>query len=167
MKLAKASQEEIDTLMKWLQAKEGTDDPPPPFMRVVFGYETLLGHCCDPAASTLEWKPGIRTDKERTSSASVDGLIEVFKESTAHREQQFEVGQRALLERALKVESELEMLRERECKCPTMLEAEARALVRALQEIADATGMLPTASPAQIVNRVRYLMQNCRSVTPR
>lgn len=54
--------------------------------------------------------------------------------------------------------AELEMLRDRERKCPTMQEAEARSLVRALQEIADATGMLPSASPAQIVNRVRELM---------
>lgn len=57
---------------------------------------------------------------------------------------------------------ELEMLREREQKCPTMLEAEARALVRALQEIADITGMLPSASPRQIVERVRHLSQNSK-----
>lgn len=64
MKLGKADQDEIDTLMRWLQAKEGTDDPPPPFMRIVFGYETLLGHCCDPKASTLEWKPEIKAKDE-------------------------------------------------------------------------------------------------------
>jgi hypothetical protein len=59
MKMAKASQKEIYRLMRWLQAHEKTDDPPPPFLRVVFGYETLLQNCADPDASTLEFKPGI------------------------------------------------------------------------------------------------------------
>ena len=64
MKLGKADQNEIDTLMKWLQAKEGTNDPPPPFMRVVFGYETLVDHCCDPKADVLEWKPEVKHKDE-------------------------------------------------------------------------------------------------------
>lgn len=54
-------------------------------------------------------------------------------------------------------------LKARERRCPTMQEAEARALLRALQEIADLTGMLPTASPAQIVERVRFISQNANA----
>lgn len=67
MKLAKASQEEIDRLMRWLQAREKSDDPPPPFMRVVFGYETLLNHCADPKADVLEFKPDLLAAMEDTS----------------------------------------------------------------------------------------------------
>lgn len=63
MKLAKASQEEIDALMRWLQDREASKfenakDRPPAFMRVVFGYETLVNNCCDPDKDYLEWKPG-------------------------------------------------------------------------------------------------------------
>lgn len=64
MKLAKASQQEIDTLMKWLQDHETEKNPPPPFMRVVFGYETLLQHCADPAADVLEFKPELKAAME-------------------------------------------------------------------------------------------------------
>jgi hypothetical protein len=64
MKLAKASQKEIDTLMRWLQAREKTDDPPPPYMRIVFGYETLLQNCADPAADVLEFKPELKAAME-------------------------------------------------------------------------------------------------------
>ena len=53
--------------------------------------------------------------------------------------------------------TELERLQEREKTCPTMLEAECRAIVRCVQEIADITGMMPSASPRQIVERVREL----------
>lgn len=63
MKLAKASQEEIDTLMRWLQDREAAkfEDAkhrPPAFMRVVFGYETLVNNVCDTAKDYLDWKPG-------------------------------------------------------------------------------------------------------------
>lgn len=63
MKVAKASQEEIDTLRCWLQDREeakfeNAKDRPPAFMRVLWGFETLVNACCDPAADTLEWKPG-------------------------------------------------------------------------------------------------------------
>lgn len=58
MKLAKASQAEIDTLMKWLQDHETEKNPPPPFLRVVFGYETLVQNVCDPAKDYLDYKPG-------------------------------------------------------------------------------------------------------------
>lgn len=66
MKLARASQAEIDTLMKWLQDREGTEDPPPPYMRVVFGYETLVENCCDPIPTTLEFKPELLAGKTDT-----------------------------------------------------------------------------------------------------
>lgn len=58
MKLAKSSQAEIDALMKWLQEREDKEDGPPPFMRVVFGYETLVQNCCDPEKDYLDFKPG-------------------------------------------------------------------------------------------------------------
>jgi hypothetical protein len=64
MKLAKASQSEIDSLMKWLQNREAAkfESPknrPPAFMRVVFGYETLVNNVCDPEKDYLDWKPGM------------------------------------------------------------------------------------------------------------
>jgi hypothetical protein len=55
---------------------------------------------------------------------------------------------------------EYRRLKERERKCPTMLESEARALVRALQEIRDELHMMECASPRQIVEAVRRLKQN-------
>jgi hypothetical protein len=64
MKLAKASQAEIDNLMTWLQAREDSDDPPPPFLRVVFGYETLLNNCADPAVDVLEFNPKLKAAME-------------------------------------------------------------------------------------------------------
>lgn len=51
--------------------------------------------------------------------------------------------------------AELELLHDRERKCPTMDYSEKVALVRALQEIAISAGLSPTeASPAQIVKAV-------------
>lgn len=61
--------------------------------------------------------------------------------------------------------AEIDMLRERERHCPTMLEAESRALKMALQIIADKTGMLPSASPRQIVERVIALMDERQTRT--
>lgn len=58
MKLAKASQAEITALNNWLQSHETAHNPPPPFMRVVFGYETLVLNVCDPAKDYLDFKPG-------------------------------------------------------------------------------------------------------------
>ena len=57
--------------------------------------------------------------------------------------------------------SEIDRLRERERRCPTMQEAEARSLLRALQEIAGHLGMnTEQSSPAQIVAAVRSLQSN-------
>lgn len=73
MKLARASQAEIDKLMKWLQARENAKfenakDRPPAFMRVVFGYETLVDNCCDKTLDHLEFSPELleaKKDKAR------------------------------------------------------------------------------------------------------
>lgn len=56
-----------------------------------------------------------------------------------------------------KLEIENAQFKDREARCPTMLEAECRAIVRAVQEIADITGMLPSATPRQIVESVQGL----------
>lgn len=58
---------------------------------------------------------------------------------------------------------ELVQLRERERQCPTKREAECRALLRCVQECADLVGLLPTATPRQLVERVRHLSQNVKS----
>jgi hypothetical protein len=82
MKLAKAPQEEIDRLMNWLQARErdakaNPSGPlaPPPFLRVVFGYETLVQNVCDPAKDYLDFKPGY-------SPSEVDTLRENYKRAS-------------------------------------------------------------------------------------
>lgn len=56
--------------------------------------------------------------------------------------------------------AELQRLRDREQHCPTMLEAESRALLRCVQECADAAGMLPSVTPRQLVDRIHHLRQN-------
>ena len=50
--------------------------------------------------------------------------------------------------------AELQRLKERETVCPTLLEAQARALVKALQHIRDELGMDIDSTPAQIVDAV-------------
>lgn len=77
MKLSRAPQEEIDRLMRWLQAREKSDDPPPAFMRVVFGYETLVQNCCDPAQDVLDWKPGHAPSDFAKLRAAVDAAHEL------------------------------------------------------------------------------------------
>lgn len=63
----------------------------------------------------------------------------------------------------VKMQAEIDMLRERERRCQTMQEAEARSLLRALQEIASDLGLdTERASPAQIVDAVRALKPNAR-----
>ena len=46
-------------------------------------------------------------------------------------------------------------LKERERQCPTMQEAESRALLRGLQECASLLGLSASASPADIVEALR------------
>jgi hypothetical protein len=81
MKLAKASQDEIDTLMRWLQDKEAAKfedakNRPPAFMRVVFGYETLVNNVCDPAKDYLDWKPGYApSDTDRLRAGIEEALM--------------------------------------------------------------------------------------------
>lgn len=53
--------------------------------------------------------------------------------------------------------AERDRLRDREKRCPTMAEAEARAMLRALQEIAEALGKSLNASPREIVEAVGVL----------
>ena len=55
---------------------------------------------------------------------------------------------------------ELRQLREREKKCPTMREAEARSLLRCVMECADLLGMMESASPRQVVERLRFVMED-------
>jgi hypothetical protein len=58
MKQAKASDQEVETLLRWLQRMDETDLTPPPWARVVFGYQVLKDNVCDPAKDFLDWKPG-------------------------------------------------------------------------------------------------------------
>lgn len=60
------------------------------------------------------------------------------------------------------VTSERDALAARERVCPTMQEAEARALVRALQEIAASVGLGLEASPADVVSAVKSLAWSWR-----
>ena len=75
MKLAKATQSEIDTLMQWLQERdaekfEDAKHRPPAFLRVLAGYELLLRHCCDPEKDYVDWKPGIiHSDEQKMALA--------------------------------------------------------------------------------------------------
>lgn len=51
-------------------------------------------------------------------------------------------------------------LYERERQCPTMQEAESRALLRGLQECASLLGLAATASPADVVGALRNRLSN-------
>ena len=64
--------------------------------------------------------------------------------------------QRQFYDRAREVHAEMLRLKERERVCPTMQEAESRALVRALQECGHALG-LECPSPAELVKAIRQL----------
>ena len=55
---------------------------------------------------------------------------------------------------------EVDRLQEREKMCPTLDDAEKVALVRALQEIRDAAGMIGDVSPRKIVETVRLRFEN-------
>lgn len=62
---------------------------------------------------------------------------------------------------ASEMQAEIDQLRVRERVCPTMQEAESRALLRALMDIALHLGMDPAAStPAQIVDAAGSLEPN-------
>lgn len=53
--------------------------------------------------------------------------------------------------------SKFDQLKERERRCPTMAEAESRALLRSLQEICELVGLDGSNSPREIVEAVRVL----------
>lgn len=55
------------------------------------------------------------------------------------------------------LELEVARLRDREARCPTLAEAEARAMLRALQEIAAIVGLPMSATPAEVVEAVGRL----------
>ena len=55
------------------------------------------------------------------------------------------------------LELEAARLRDREACCPTLAEAEARAMLRALQEIAAIVGLPMSATPAEVVEAVGLL----------
>ena len=63
----------------------------------------------------------------------------------------------AALARIAELEAERDRLAERERACPTATEAEARALMRALQEVAASVGLGLADSPAQVVAAVAGL----------
>ena len=87
MKLAKASAEEAETLLRWLQDKENAKfenakDRPPAFSRVIYGFLLLVDQCCDPTKDYLDWKPGYApadTDRYRTA---LEKIISVFPSDT-------------------------------------------------------------------------------------
>ena len=56
------------------------------------------------------------------------------------------------------LEKEYKKLQERERHCPTMLESEARAILKALQEIAEAVGLDASNSPRETVEAVKLLV---------
>lgn len=71
------------------------------------------------------------------------------------------VGIRTMSEEDIeKLKAELALYKERQKQCATMDEAEKLALIRALQEIRDAVGMIggDGVSPKQIVEAVRACM---------
>ncbi len=70
--------------MSWLQARENSNDPPPAFMRVVFGYETLVNNCCDLTISHLEFKPEMlaaKKDAERMGWLEKNAVVIYARDS--------------------------------------------------------------------------------------
>lgn len=74
MKMARAPQEQIDALWKFLRKIDSLMDAGESvqlfidknwrkvatvYERILFGYQTLIENCCDQTQSTLEWKPEI------------------------------------------------------------------------------------------------------------
>lgn len=60
----------------------------------------------------------------------------------------------------------IEKMHERERRCPTMLESEARALLYSLQEIAQAVGVGASGTPRETVKAVRCLVMNKHRCCP-
>jgi hypothetical protein len=75
MKQAKASKQEAETLLGWLENQDrSAQDRPPQFRRTVYGYLLLLENCCDPTKDFLDWKPG-------QSPAEIALLMQELKEA--------------------------------------------------------------------------------------
>jgi len=88
MKQAKASTEEAEALLFWLQKQDGEkflhpELRPPPYARTVHGYLLLKEHCTDPAKDYLDWKPGYApadTDALRDENAKlIDALFAAYE----------------------------------------------------------------------------------------
>jgi hypothetical protein len=78
MKQAKASVEEAEELLRWLEqldeeARMFRANPPPEFRRVIFGYLLMLEHCADPDQDVLDFKPEIAAAMSSFKSAREDG----------------------------------------------------------------------------------------------
>lgn len=61
--------------------------------------------------------------------------------------------------------AQLAALKERERRCPSMQEAESRALLRGLQECGELLGLGTNASPADVVEAVRNSVQRQQGAT--
>ena len=95
------------------------------------------------------------------------GASPAVRETTLLAEFNEEMRHRLRLERELaEARAENDRLQHRESICPTMLEAEARALVRCVQECADALGMLPSATPRQLVERAKEVFNKAINAAP-
>jgi hypothetical protein len=90
MKQAKASDQEVEDLMRWLQKQDEEkflhpELRPPAYARVVFGYQVLKDNCTDPAKDYLDWKPGyspadldaLRAENERLKRELANALTYV------------------------------------------------------------------------------------------
>ena len=74
--------------MRWLQDKEAAKfedakNRPPAFMRVVFGYETLVNNCCDPSSDVLDWKPGYAPSDTDRYRAALTEILAIVREALA------------------------------------------------------------------------------------
>lgn len=65
MRQSKASMEEWEALVDWFNKREDEGKECPDWRRVVFGYEVLLKHCCDPKKDYLDWNPKLKKLMER------------------------------------------------------------------------------------------------------
>jgi hypothetical protein len=87
MRMAKATEEDINALRQFLLALEEIFEErhnrfdeaedvirrfPIGWRRVVEGYETLLQNACDPTLNYLEWKPHLKAILERQGSLFID-----------------------------------------------------------------------------------------------
>jgi hypothetical protein len=84
MKLAKASVEEAEALLRWLQDRENAKfenakDCPPAFSRTIAGYLLLLEHCADPAKDYLDFKPGMSPADVADLRAKAIRVMELYR----------------------------------------------------------------------------------------